>query len=97
MENTSILIYLLKSTVAFTALYGLYLLLFRKNQQFVISRFYLVFTIVFAALFPFIKFVSYKTVEIPAFETTIPEITGVGQGTNAIQPDISFWNSNNIS
>ncbi len=97
MENTSILIYLLKSTVAFTALYGLYLLLFRKNQQFVISRFYLVFTIFFAALFPFIKFVSYKTVEIPAFETTLPEIAGFGQATNAIQPDISFWNSNNIS
>jgi len=97
MENTSILVYLLKSTVVFTALYGLYLLLFRKNQQFVISRFYLVFTIIFASLFPFIKFISYKTVEIPAFEATIPEIAGVGQGSNAIQPDISFWNSNNIS
>ncbi len=97
MENSSILIYLLKSTVAFTALYGLYLLLFRKNQQFVISRFYLVFTIVFASLFPFIKFISYKTVEIPAFETTIPEIAGAGQEITANQPDISFWNSNNIS
>ena len=96
MENTSILIYLLKSTVAFTALYGLYLLLFRKNQQFVISRFYLVFTIVFASLFPLIKFISYKTVEIPAFETAIPEITGVGQEITANQPDIPFWNSDNI-
>lgn len=97
MENSSILIYLLKSTVAFTALYGLYLLLFRKNQQFVISRFYLVFTIIFASLFPFIKFINYKTVEIPAFETTIPEISGAGQEITANQPDISFWNSNNIS
>ena len=97
MENTSILVYLLKSTMAFTALYGLYLLLFRKNPQFVIRRFYLVFTIVFASLFPFIKFISYKTVEIPAFETTIPEITGAGQEITANQPYISFWNSNNIS
>lgn len=99
MENTSILVYLLKSTVAFTALYGLYILLFRKNQQFAISRFYLVFTIVFASLFPFIKFITYKTVEIPAFETAIPEVTGVGSQiiANQPQPAVSIWNQLNIN
>lgn len=97
MENTSVLIYLLKSTVAFTALYGLYLLLFRKNQHFLIGRFYLVFTIVFASLFPFIKFITYKTVEIPAFETAIPKITGIGQKITAKEPNISTWILNNIS
>lgn len=97
MENTSILIYLLKSTVAFTALYGLYLLAFRQNQQFVISRYYLVFTIVFASLFPLIKFISYKTVVIPYPETVIPEIAGVGQNLSTNQPAISFWNSSSMN
>ncbi len=96
MESSSILIYLLKSTVAFTALYGLFLLLFRKNQHFAISRFYLLFTIVFASLFPLIKFISYKTVEIPAFETAIPEITDFGQEIVSVEPDISFWESDSI-
>lgn len=97
METASVLTYLLKSTIAFTALYGLYLMLFRRNQQLIISRFYLIFTIVFASLFPFIKFISYKTIEIPAIEKAIPEVANAGQNLTANELAISFWNYDNIS
>ena len=97
MVTTSVLSYLLKSTIAFTALYGLYLVLFKRNQQFLISRFYLIFTVVFASLFPFIKFISYKTIEIPAIEKIIPEVANAGSILTTNKLAISFWNYNNMS
>ncbi|MGE0077146.1 MAG: TonB family protein [Bacteroidales bacterium] len=91
----SILIYLFKSTIAFLALYGLYLLLLKKNQQFEITRFYLIFTVVFAALFPFIKFIDYKIIEIPVLDLSSTEIVNadsvIDQNTS-----LSFWNIINL-
>lgn len=66
MEIHSMLAYLLKSSGVFTIFYGLYYLLFRKNQLFISNRIYLLFLIAFSLLFPLLTFTSFQTVEIPA-------------------------------
>ena len=55
MEN-SILIYLVKTSVAFALFFGLYLLLFRRDTFLVAKRIYLLASLLFSALMPFITF-----------------------------------------
>ncbi|BDX36973.1 hypothetical protein CYCD_03280 [Tenuifilaceae bacterium CYCD] len=57
----------------------------------------MLFTIVFASLFPFIKFIKYKTVEIPALESASPEIMDIGQSLANPESAISLWSQNNIN
>jgi len=65
MEIDPIVNYLLKSTIAFSLLFGSYLLLFRQVKQLNVRRFFLLLIIVFAILFPFLSFTRVQLVEIP--------------------------------
>ncbi len=65
MEIDPIVNYVLKSTIAFSLLFGSYLLLLRQVKQLNVRRFFLLLIIVFAILFPFISFTWVQLVEIP--------------------------------
>ncbi len=65
MEIDPIVNYLLKSTIAFSLLFGSYLLLFRQVKQLNVRRFFLLLIILFAIFFPFISFTRVHLVEIP--------------------------------
>lgn len=64
MENT-LLLYIIKVTLATAFFYALYMLLLRKDTFLQIRRFYFLFAILFSVIYPFISF------ELPT-GTTIP-------------------------
>lgn len=86
MEITSSIIeYTVKSGVAFTALYLLYCAVFSKLQNFIANRFYLLFNLLFALLFPFIEFSRYVEVAVPA---AIPNAEVAKLAGNAVANDL---------
>ena len=85
MEIASgIVVYLLKSGVAFAALYLLYCAVFRQIQNFVANRFYLLFCAFFSLVFPFIRFTTYVQVVVPA---TVHDNEVVGEIAGAVVND----------
>ena len=72
--------YILKSSLSLIILFGLYWFLLRKEKLFEFNRFFLVLSVVFSLLVPFISIpVNFKTTPglenfIPAYDDVIPEI-----------------------
>lgn len=68
MENLT-LIYFLKVSISITFFYGLYILLLRNDTLFKLKRFYLLFSIIFSIIFPFVNFdiLSQGTMQIPEY------------------------------
>jgi hypothetical protein len=87
--------YILKSSLSLIILFGLYWFLLRKEKLFEFNRFFLVLSVVFSLLVPFISIpVNFQTTPvqenfIPAY---VPEINStynvVADGENNSQPYI---------
>ena len=87
-------VYIIKSSLSLLLLFGLYWFLLRKEKLFVFNRFFLVASVVFSLLVPFISIpVNFQTTPklenfIPAFNHITPEI---------ITTDNVVQNAKNIS
>ncbi|WP_075602203.1 M23/M56 family metallopeptidase [Saccharicrinis aurantiacus] len=60
-------IYIFKSTLASGVFFGIYYLCFKKESFFKLNRFYLLFCLCFAYVFPFIKLTIVSSKESPAY------------------------------
>jgi beta-lactamase regulating signal transducer with metallopeptidase domain len=75
------IVYILKSSLSLIILFGLYWFLLRKEKLFEFNRFFLVLSLVFSLLVPFISIpVNFQTTSrlenfIPAYENVIPDIS----------------------
>ncbi len=75
------IVYILKSSLSLIILFGLYWFLLRKEKLFEFNRFFLVLSVVFSLLVPFISIpVNFQTTPglenfIPAYDNVIPEIS----------------------
>jgi TonB family protein len=75
------IVYILKSSLSLIILFGLYWVLLRKEKLFEFNRFFLVLSVVFSLLVPFISIpVNFQTTPglenfIPAYDNVIPEIS----------------------
>jgi hypothetical protein len=85
--------YILKSSLSLLLLFGLYWFLLRKEKLFVFNRFFLMASVVFSLVIPFIYIpvnfqVTPRLVEIiPAYHNEIPEISTTG---NIITPNVNI-------
>jgi len=85
--------YILKSSLSLIFLFGLYWFLLRKEKLFEFNRFFLVLSVVFSLLVPFISIpVNFKTTPglenfIPAYDNVIPEIS---TPDNIVPGDVSI-------
>jgi TonB family protein len=84
------MIYLLKSTVAFSGLYLLYELWFKRFTFFQFSRFYILLAAVFSLFFPFLHWRT-PAKHIPAFvlDTFVTGANSIEQVTQNSRPD--WW------
>jgi beta-lactamase regulating signal transducer with metallopeptidase domain len=90
--------YIVKSSLSLIILFGLYWFLLRKEKLFVFNRYFLVLSVVFSLLVPFISIpVNFQTTFIlenfiPAYDNVIPEISTpdniVPGDVNISQPNV---------
>jgi beta-lactamase regulating signal transducer with metallopeptidase domain len=89
--------YILKSSLSLLLLFGLYWFLLRKEKLFVFNRFFLVLSVVFSLLVPFISIqVNFKTTPglenfITAYDNNIPEISTTD---NIVRSDVNISQPN---
>lgn len=78
--------YIIKSSLSLILLFGLYWFLLRKEKLFVFNRFFLIASVVFSLLVPFIS--------IPVNFQTTPKLENFIPSYNYITPDIITTNDN---
>lgn len=83
----SLLLYLLESSVLLAVLYGLYLLLLRKETFFSFNRFFLIAILVFSVLFPLLNF----DVSGPGSGTINEQISELGKARNSYYTTVENW------
>ena len=84
--------YIFKSSLSLLLLFGLYWFLLRKEKLFIFNRFFLVLSIVFSLIVPFISIpVNFQNTQnlekiITTFDSNIPEIN---QSQNTINQNLN--------
>ncbi|HEX5168190.1 MAG TPA: hypothetical protein VFW11_03395, partial [Cyclobacteriaceae bacterium] len=68
-----LILYLLESSVALTFFYLIYILFLRRETFFSLNRFFLIGSLVFSFLFPFVRF-DFNPTQVEVVERPLEEI-----------------------